>query len=127
MENGLAPCVCVCTVALQKARGSFDSSKQSFPFTTGPSVIDKSFVVNFFQIIINKAMHNTIADTCHGDFTAFVVADDEFSIDSVPIVSKVQILKKGVQIFLEIILKFVQFNCPFFALSEPIPASPNIF
>ena len=120
-------CVCVCAVTLQETSGSFYSRKQTFPFTTRPSVVNESFVINFFHIIVDEAVNYAVADICHGNFSAFIVAYNKFSIVAVSVFSFVQIYEKIIEIFLEIILKIVQFICGFFAFPKCAPASPNIF
>ncbi len=120
-------CVCVCSVMLQKASSSFNSSKQTFLFSTRPCVVNKSFVVDFFQIIVNKAMDYSIANVCHRNFPAFIVTNNKFSVIAVTISTGIQILKKFIEIFFEKILKTMQFIRRFFAFPESKPTFPNIF
>lgn len=78
-------------------------------------------------MIINKPMYDSIPYTGYGNFPSFVVANDEFSVTPVAITTIIQILKKFIKIFFEVILKIVHFKTSAFSFSECKPAFPNIF
>jgi len=117
----------VCVKPFQKARSSFYGSEQSFSFTAGPGIVDKSLVVDIFQIIVDQSVHDTISDLSDRNFAALIIIHNKFSIAAVIVFTGIEILKKIIKVFLKIILKMMQFISGLFAFSKFLPASPNIF
>lgn len=112
---------------LKKAVYSLYCSEQALVFAARPSIINKSFVVNFFQIIINETVDNSVPYTRYGNFPTFVIANNKFAVTAVAIRSVLQILRKGIKVFFKMILKRVHLKTCAFALSKFTPAFPNIF
>ncbi len=129
-KNGLAMCVCVCVCvleALQKSLRPFNSAKQSFPFTTGPGIVDKSFVVNLFKMIVEQTMDEPVTNGSYGNFPALIVTDDKFFVASVTVCAVIQITTKLKKVFLEMILKIVKFQGLPLSFFKFKPDFPNIF
>lgn len=112
---------------LHKGIYSLYCAKQPLVFATRPSIINKGFIVNLFQKIVDQAVHDSVTNRSHCNFPSFVVADDKFSVTAVAIQTRVQILKKFKEIFFKRILKSVHFIASSLTFSELTPASPNIF
>lgn len=106
---------------------AFYTRQKPLTFTTRPRVVNKSFVINGDQIIIDQTVDHAIADWNNRNDPLFVVVDGKNTIGTMSITAAIQIFMEFQQILLQIILKMIQFPVGFFALTESKPAMPDIF
>lgn len=71
-------------------------------------------------------MNNSVTNSRHTNLPLFIIGNCEALVAAVPIIAGVQIFKQKKQIFLKIVLKFIQFTGNTFSVSILKPTFPNI-
>ena len=110
-----------------KQLGTLNCSEKTLPFSTRPGVVNESFVPDWNEIIVKKPMDYSVTDGGYGDFTAFVVANYEFSVWTVFVSAKVEVFVERIEIAFEVVLEFIQVVRSFFTLPVFKPTFINIF
>lgn len=113
-------------VSGKKILDPFNGSEQSFAFAARPGIIDKSFVINWNKVIINKPVNHAIMDGGYRNDPFFIVAHSESTIGAMMIRPTVQLFMKFKKILLKIILELIKFRCWLLSRTKIQPALPKI-
>jgi len=111
-------------IRLQKILSPLNGCQQSFSLPTRPSVINKSFVPDGNEVVIEQAVNHAVPHGGYKNLTAFIITHHKRPVRSVLVCAIVQVLIQIKEAGFKIILKLMHLLTHALAFAELKPSSP---